>query len=163
MNKSVPNNRRILTIIIVIFLVIVLISTLISSCGNETSSTAKPVMHDTATGKFHVGQYVYLHGHVKGYIREYGDCGCDDGYKIYRVTVIGEDGSEHTYQIYDENQLSATKDMDTIVVKYIYTDSLIRYVKHAVDEQASFEEDTKDAVSSIRNAVAQDINAHRIK
>jgi hypothetical protein len=122
-----------------------------AACGPDPKS-AQP--QTTQPDKYHVGQYVYIHGEVKGIIKNQ-NCGCNGG--KYKVVVAGQDGSPHTWFVNDD-ELSATR--DTAVLKVIVQDTMTTVIyKNTLDnnqiaqriltEDEQAQRDIKKAISKL--------------
>jgi len=134
-----------------------------ASCGPSTPTTQSKQVIATVqidTDQYHVGQYVYIHGEVKGIIKPNNGCGCSgSGNGKYKVVVCGTTGESHIWYVNDD-ELSTTR--DTIITRVIYSDSLISRINRINADQQAFNQDTKNALNVIQKAVAQDINLHKI-
>lgn len=105
-------------------LIIMLLWLGVASCGPEPTQTPPPAMVSTGEvePKYAIGQYVYIHGEIKGIVKNNtrDNCGCSNDAQ-YKVVVAGNDGSSHIWYVNDD-ELSPTR--DTSVLKVIVTDSM---------------------------------------
>ena len=105
-----------------ILVAVVILAGFASSCGpNKSASNQPAIIVDSPL--YHINQYVYIHGEVKGIVKDNHNthgCGCG-GNKVpqYKVVVAGMDGSSHTWYVND-NEITVNR--DTVIVKYV-TDS----------------------------------------
>ncbi len=138
--------------------------------GKDTlSMTKEPVQNQNDTPIFHKGQYVYIHGVVKAYVKsvDKNSCSCSNDSQVwcYHLEVVSPDGSYGTYDIYDPNRLLLTKDVDSIRV--IYDNSVVLHALNSMTEISNnFLEEDRLMRKEIREVVENDnmiINHSKIK